>query len=192
MSAGWWPSEVYWTLSCDNPPGSTVSGVNPSGTGNFVSDAVEGANCDLTMGDTWGDGWNSAYFNIAGMSFTLWWGASGAQSFTIPLSPPPPMPPNMPPIVPLGAGGFVMEVPAMYIIYNFDTVDPSDWNDRAGNLASAGTAELCSCDVTPFCTATAGDEYANGAGGTSIRVTVVWIEAYQVAACPPVASLLAS
>ena len=117
-----YPDEVSWMLVCSD--GSTVSGGSPF-TGSFTAPA--GGTCNLTMVDTYGDGWNGNQWRGFGQSFELagstekfqdggeecpnsaWaYGCAQAltQTFVVPQSPPqpPPSPPLSPPGPP-GTGG---------------------------------------------------------------------------------------
>ena len=57
VSGGQYPSEVAWTLSCNNNP---ISG---GGAPNSATLEVPPGTCTLVMTDTYGDGWNGAWWS---------------------------------------------------------------------------------------------------------------------------------
>jgi hypothetical protein len=86
VSPGPFPSEVSWTANCSD--GTTLSGGAPF-SGSFSVNG--GSNCTLELADAYGDGWNGAMWTSnVGRNFTLSDGYSASESFSVPLSPPPP------------------------------------------------------------------------------------------------------
>ena len=109
-SAGAYPSEVTWSLSCSD--GTTLNG-----SANYASSLVVavGATCTLTMTDSWGDGWNGGIwaapgFGQSNVSIATSLGCnfepycySGTHFFVVQFQPPPsppPSPPSPPPSPP--------------------------------------------------------------------------------------------
>ena len=97
-SAGEYPNEVGWSLSCDD--GTTLSGGAPY-TSSEPLTLANGATCTLEMTDVFGDGWNGAEWQAPdfGLTFSLASGFSEAVSFVVQLTPPP-LPPSPPPSPP--------------------------------------------------------------------------------------------
>ena len=79
VTAGNYPSEISWTLSCDD--GTLVTGQAPYNQQVSVS---PGASCQLQLQDSYGDGWNGAYWEGLGQLYTLTDGYDAVKSFTAP------------------------------------------------------------------------------------------------------------
>ena len=78
VSAGDFPSEVSWTLSCDDV--SYLSGGAPySGS----VDVAGGSSCTLSLSDSYGDGWNGAVWSGFEQALTFNSGNSATGSFVV-------------------------------------------------------------------------------------------------------------
>ena len=97
VTAGDFPSEVSWALSCDNGQQRLSGGALFRGS---IS-VRPGMTCVLWMFDFYGDGWDGATWSGLGQQgLTLSAGYRGSVSFVAPYAPPPP-PPLQPPLPPL-------------------------------------------------------------------------------------------
>ena len=100
VTAGNYPSEVSWTLSCGGMCDDIVGGAQFE---EMVS-APPLSDCTLEMEDSYGDGWNGAELTASGwlaVSFSIEDGPSHIGTFQIPtgaLASPPPTPPVSPPL----------------------------------------------------------------------------------------------
>ena len=96
-----YPSEVSWTLTCDDSPPTVVSGSAPFQEQHSVAAATT---CNLDMSDSFGDGWQGAAWSAPGwvdgsFSISAW---SDSVSFVIAVRQPPSPPSPPSPIAPGG------------------------------------------------------------------------------------------
>ena len=79
VTAGAWPSEVSWKLSCSGLDSSIMGGANYLA----ANQIPPGDTCTLWMSDSYGDGWNGAEWSAPGVGpFSIASGFNGSASFT--------------------------------------------------------------------------------------------------------------
>ena len=89
VTAGRYPAEVSWTLTCVAPEPRLLSASLVAVEGGAPYDRVHdelryGSRCTLAMRDVFGDGWNGATFRVFDHELTLADGlAAGTHTFTL-------------------------------------------------------------------------------------------------------------
>ena len=77
-NGGSWKHEISWNLDCDGKRKASGAATNSK------SITLErGAQCTLTMADSWGDGWNGNRWKGFGANCTIANGKTGSCNFTV-------------------------------------------------------------------------------------------------------------